>query len=354
VTRADASREPRVPALSLRGVRIRHDERAAWTPASATLDIAPGEVVLLLGPSGSGKSTLALSVNGLIPHDVPAQLEGSVVTGGVDTTEASVAQLSRRVGMVFQDPDSQVVTGTVLDEVCFGPENLLVPPDEVLLRARRALEQVGLWHRRHDSPDRLSGGGRQRLAIACSLALEAPLLVLDEPTANLDPAGIAEVYSVLRSIVRREDGSRPAVLLIEHNLDAAIEIVDRVAVLDREGHLVLEGPVRETLRENADTLHELGVWLPIATLAALRLRQSDVALEPLPLTPSELTAALDARPALPPLPSGARRVRGGTLGAREAGGIARSTAADPAVSVRGLAVTRGGETIVRDVDLDVR
>ena len=152
--------------------------------------MSPGEVVLLLGPSGSGKSTLALALNGLIPHALPASVDGTVRIEGVDTSATTVAALSTRVGMVFQDPDAQLVTGTLLDEVAFGPENLKLPVAEVLARAEAALRRVGLWDRRRENPDRLSGGGRQRLAIACALAMGSPLLVLDEPTANLDPRGI--------------------------------------------------------------------------------------------------------------------------------------------------------------------
>ncbi|WP_085511804.1 ABC transporter ATP-binding protein [Plantibacter flavus] len=295
---------PTHPATVVRRVRIRHDEREEWTPDDVSFQVSPGEVVLLLGPSGSGKSTLALALNGLVPHAVPAEFEGAVVTGGLDTATSTVAQLSEHVAMVFQDPDAQIVTGTVLDEVCFGPENLLLPADEVLSRAERALRQVGLWERRTENPDRLSGGGRQRLAIACALAMGSDLLVLDEPTANLDPAGIEEVYAALRSLVSGPEGAgkRHAILLVEHNLDAAIDLVDRVVVLDRDGRLAFDGPTRDVLLGHLDELLEMGVWLPVATLAALRLREGGVLLPDLPLTPAELTAALDGT-ALPTPPT---------------------------------------------------
>lgn len=295
------------PATAVRRVRIRHDEREEWTPDDVSFEVAPGEVVLLLGPSGSGKSTLALALNGLVPHAVPAEFEGAVVTGGLDTSASTVAQLSEHVAMVFQDPDAQIVTGTVLDEVCFGPENLLLPVEEVLSRAEDALRRVGLWDRRSHNPDLLSGGGRQRLAIACALAMGSDLLVLDEPTANLDPAGIEEVYAALRSLVAGPDaaGRRHAILLVEHNLDAAIDLVDRVVVIDRDGTLAFDGPTREILLGHLDELLAMGVWLPVATLAALRLREGGVLLPDLPLTPAELTAALDATtlPALPTAPA---------------------------------------------------
>ena len=211
--------------------------------------------------------------------------------------------------MVFQDPDAQLVTGTVLDEVAFGPENLRMPVADVLARTEAALRRVGLWERRGENPDRLSGGGRQRLAIACALAMGSPLLVLDEPTANLDPEGIDEVYRALAELVAAGDR---AILLVEHNLDAAVGFVDRVVVLDGSGRLVADGPVDEVLRGRAEELHELGVWLPISALAALRLRSAGFVLDPLPLTPAELHAALEAAPrrrATTPSPVSSRSLR---------------------------------------------
>ena len=337
------------PLLELDAVRIRHDGATRATPDGVSLTVRPGEVVLVLGPSGCGKSTLALALDGLVPHAVPAELDGTVSIAGLDSREHPVGVLSAHVAMVFQDPDAQVVTGTLLDEVCFGPENQLVPADEVLARAERALKLVGLWERRADNPDRLSGGGRQRLAIACALAMAAPVLVLDEPTANLDPAGIDEVYAVLRELASTRDH---AIVLVEHNLDAAVDLVDRAVVLDAEGRVVFDGPVREVLRDHVDELLRLGVWLPVSTLAALRLRAAGVLLEPLPLTPAELAAALDAREELP-----APRVEAATTAAAAAAPAADSTAAAaPAIRIRGLSVRRGGRrgpVVVHDVDLDV-
>jgi energy-coupling factor transport system ATP-binding protein len=327
----------RAPIVSARSVSIRHDGRAVPTPADVSFDVEPGEVVLVLGPSGCGKSTLALALNGLVPHAVPADLTGTVTVGGMRTTHETVARLSERVAMVFQDPDSQMVTGTLLDEVAFGPENLLVDRAEVLHRAEHSLRQVGLWHRRGDNPDTLSGGGRQRLAIACALAMQAPVLVLDEPTANLDPAGIDEVYAVLRRLV---DEGEHAIVLVEHNLDAAIELVDRVIVLDQHGRLAMQGSTRRVLIDRVDDLMRLGVWLPVALLAALRLRDAGVVLDPLPLTPRELTAALDTLDALP-APPAARPVS-------EA--VAMS---EPAVRVTGLDLDRGRTRILHDIDLTI-
>ncbi|MFF2271806.1 ABC transporter ATP-binding protein [Agromyces sp. NPDC058136] len=347
------------PIIELDRVSIRHDDAARPTPAEVSFAVAPGEVVLLLGPSGCGKSTLALALDGLVPHAVPAELDGTVRVAGLDTREHPVGVLSSHVAMVFQDPDAQIVTGTVLDEVCFAPENQLVEASEVLARAERALKLVGLWDRRTENPDALSGGGRQRLAIACALAMAAPVLVLDEPTANLDPAGIDEVYAVLRELADDDDH---AIVLVEHNLDAAVDLVDRVIVLDGAGRLVIDGPARETLRDRADELAALGVWLPVSTLAAMRLRDAGVPIGPLPLTPAELGAALDALPSLPAPLSESSPVRSTALTPRPTlatigtttGSVPAQTA--PVIRAQGLSVRRGGRrgaVVVHDVDLEV-
>ncbi|WP_052460911.1 ABC transporter ATP-binding protein [Microbacterium gorillae] len=319
------------PLLRVSDLTITHDGNSAASPDRVSFTVSPGEVVLLLGPSGSGKSTLTLALNGLIPHDVPATVTGNVTVAGLDTATATPAELSPHVAMVFQDPDAQLVTGSLLDEVCFGPENLLLPVPDVLRRAEWALRRVHLWDRRHDNPDALSGGGRQRLAIACALAMGAPLLVLDEPTANLDPAGVEEVYSTLGEIVHEQDR---AVVLVEHDLDEAIGIATRIIALDADGRLAVDGPAAEVLRDRADELAALGVWLPTATLAALHLRDAGVLSAPLPITVTELRDRLPEA-----VPAG---VRSGPEAAPE-----------PIIRVRDLTVRRGARPVLDRVSLDV-
>ena len=336
------------PLLAVRDVGIRHEGAETPTPAAASFSVARGEVVLLLGPSGAGKSTLALALNGLIPHAVPASLTGTVQVAGLDTQQTPVAVLSTHVGMVFQDPDAQLVTGTLLDEVAFGPENLRMPVDEVLSRSEDALRRVGLWERRHENPDRLSGGGRQRLAIACALAMGSPLLVLDEPTANLDPQGIEEVYAALEELVATGDR---AIVLIEHNLDAAARITDRVVVLDHDGRTYADGTVDDVLRRRAQELHAMGVWLPVATLAALRLRAAGWTLDPLPIDPHELRTALDAADA--PSPAAHNSGTNPQMPVSEPLASASSLSYEPLIRVTGLRTRRGRAEILHGVDLDV-
>lgn len=356
-----------VPLLRVRELGVTHDGEETAAPASVTFDVSAGEVVLLLGPSGSGKSTLTLALNGLIPHAVPGTLTGSVEVDGLDTQATSVAALSTRVGMVFQDPDAQLVTGTLLDEVAFGPENLRMPVADVLARAETALRRVGLWERRAENPDRLSGGGRQRLAIACALAMGSPLLVLDEPTANLDPAGIEDVYAALADVVAAGDR---AILLVEHNLDAAVGFVDRVVVLDHDGRVAADGTVDDVLRRRAEDLHAMGVWLPVSSIAALRLRGAGFALHPLPLTPDELRAALDAeavpagiadRPfpaaseirTIAPIPDAAAEGLRRTDESPNSGSGNEVSERAPLIRVRNLTLRRGRAEVLHGIDLDI-
>lgn len=331
----------------MREVSLTHAGAAHPSPGDVTFDIHPGEVVLLLGPSGSGKSTLTLALNGLIPHALPATMTGSIEAGGIDTAASSTPDLSTRVAMVFQDPDAQIVTGTVFDEVAFGPENLRLPVGEVAARAEHALRRVGLWDRRAENPDTLSGGGRQRLAIACAIALESPLIVLDEPTANLDPQGIDDVYAALGEVVAAGDR---AVLLVEHNLDAAMGFVTRTIVLDRAGRVVFDGPARDILRGHTDELLEMGVWLPAATLAALRLRDEGIRFDPLPLTPDDLAAQLPTAPAVDAVAAARATPRGMSAPHIEP---ASAAGAGPLIRARELTVRRGRTEILHAVDLDV-
>jgi energy-coupling factor transport system ATP-binding protein len=335
---------PALPAgisATVTGLAIRYPDAAHTAPDGVSFSIGPGEVVLVLGPSGSGKSTLTLALNGLIPHAIPATVEGTVRIDGTDVSAATVAELSTSVAMVFQDPDAQMVTATVLDEVAFGPENLALPVDEVLARSEAALRRVGLWERRDENPDRLSGGGRQRLAIATALAMASGLVVLDEPTANLDPEGINDVASVIADVVAAGDRS---IVLVEHNLDTVVELVTRVIVLDGAGRLIADGSVDAVLRGRAPELNGLGVWLPVSALAALRLREAGYALDPLPLTAAELRGALERTPTR-------ARVDGRP--------VVRAAAPDPTptvaplIRVRDLTVRRGRTTVLDGIDLEV-
>src|SRR5690606_5031846 len=205
-------------------------------------------------------------------------------------------------------------------------------------------------------PDRLSGGARQRLAIACALAMGSSLIVLDEPTANLDARGVDDVYAALADLVA--DGDR-AIVLVEHNLDAALRFASRVLVLGHDGRAAFDGPVDDVLRGHADELIAMGVWLPSAMLAGRMLRESGVlpASTPLPLTPGELVAALPPEPpaVLPQavLPQAADTGRIADARAVAGAGAGAGAGAEPIIRARDLRVRRGRVEILHGIDLDI-
>jgi len=345
---------PAVPLLRVRDLTVTH--RGASEPAvrGVSFEVHAGEVVLLLGPSGSGKSTLALALSGLIPHSLDAEVTGTVAIRGHETATTPVAVLSRDVSTVFQDPDAQIVTGSVLDEAAFALENLCLPVHEVLARAEAALRRMGLWERRAHNPDRLSGGGKQRLALACALATGSPVLILDEPTANLDPQGTADVHAALAHLA---GSAERALILVEHDLDAALEIATRAIVLDASGRIAFDGPARRILSAHAEEILALGAWLPSAALAARRLRAAGIPIGPpdalLPLTADELRSALEetppgfeARRTLDP-PSGSSPVRASKTEKTP------PPDADPIITARGLDISRRRTRVLHDVDLDI-
>ncbi len=220
-----------------------------------SLDILPGTFVSILGANGSGKSTLAKHLNAiLLPQS------GKVLVCGMDTIdEGCLLTIRRRVGMVFQNPDNQIVANVVEDDVAFAPENLGVEPTEIRRRVDEALHQVDMYPFRLHAPHLLSGGQKQRVAIAGVLAMDPEVLVLDEPTAMLDPRGREEVISTAEHLCRDKGIT---VVLITHHMEEAVRS-DRVIVLDR-GKIVLDGTPKEIFPQ-AQRLRELHLTVPETT-----------------------------------------------------------------------------------------
>ncbi|MCG0238885.1 MAG: energy-coupling factor transporter ATPase [Firmicutes bacterium] len=239
-------------AIDLRGVRFTY--RGAARPAldGVDLTVAPGEFVVLVGPSGAGKSTLCYILNGLVPQFLRGRLEGSVTILGEPAAGRKVSALAEKVGLVFQDFESQLFSTNVELEVAFAPENFGVDPAEIRRRVRECLATVGLTGLEHREPATLSGGQKQRLAIASVLSMEPRILVMDEPTTDLDPLGKEAVFAVARRL--RERGL--TLVIAEHETEEAAA-ADRVVVL-HEGRVVAQGTPREVLTR-ADWLEELGV-----------------------------------------------------------------------------------------------
>jgi energy-coupling factor transport system ATP-binding protein len=241
-------------SVTARGYGWRHAGRRAWALQDITFDIKPGERVLLLGRSGSGKSTLLHAMCGLLGGDEDGQSAGRLRVDGLPLT-----RVRGHVGMVLQDPDSQVILSRVGDDVAFGCENLGVAPSEIGERVHKALREVGLGGIAPDRPTQeLSGGQKQRLALAGVLAMQPGLLLLDEPTANLDPAGVVEVRDAVRKVA---DDIGCTLVIVEHRIDIWLPVVDRVILLE-SGKITEDGSLTSVLGEHGPDLAADGVWVP--------------------------------------------------------------------------------------------
>lgn len=241
----------------------RHAGRKDPAVAQVNLRIAPGEKVLLLGPSGAGKSTLLAGIAGVLGDAADGEQQGHITVDGHDPAVARGA-----VGMVLQDPDSQVIAAKVGDDVVFGCENLGVSREDMWQRATAALHTVGLGHLPLDHPTaQLSGGQKQRLALAGVLAMRPSVIVLDEPTANLDPDGVADVRdAVIRAC--QELGS--TLIVVEHRVATWAEHVDRAIVLGTEANIIADGHAAEILDSEAERLASAGIWVPNLPLSINR------------------------------------------------------------------------------------
>ena len=238
-----------------------------------SLDIEKGEYVAVLGHNGSGKSTLAKLLNLVI--DDYDYFDGSIEIDGVeisspDMTEDDIYELRKKVGMVFQNPDNQIVATIVEEDVAFGPENLGVPREEIRLRVDEALATVGMTEYARHEPHRLSGGQKQRIAIAGIIAMRPECIIFDESTAMLDPMGRREVVDTMEKL-NREEGK--TIITITHYMDEAVR-ADRVVVID-DGRIILDGKPSEIFAE-ADKLRECGLDLPQCSDLILRLRSHGI------------------------------------------------------------------------------
>ena len=247
-----------------------------------TAQIKKGEFTAIIGTNGSGKSTLARHLNALL---IPT--EGELIVEGMRTSDAGrVWDIRQKGGMVFQNPDNQLVAAVVEEDVAFGPENLGVPPEEIRERVDLALEKVGMTSYRKQAPSMLSGGQKQRVAIAGVLAMKPDCIVLDEPTAMLDPKGRKEVMDTIHELNKTEGIT---IVLITHFMEEAVT-ADHILVIDR-GVLKMEGTPREIFSQ-ADKVTEIGLDVPVPADLARRLRKKGMAVSEKCMTDEELGEAL--------------------------------------------------------------
>ena len=246
------------------------------------IDLQAGQFIAVLGHNGSGKSTLAKHFNALV-----SPTEGTVWVDGMDTKEDDkILDIRQTAGMVFQNPDNQIICTLVEEEVGFGPENIGVPTDEIWQRVADSLQAVGMYSFRKASPNKLSGGQKQRVAIAGIVAMKPKCIILDEPTAMLDPSGRKEVISVLHELNEKENVT---IILITHYMEEVID-ADRVFVMDA-GKIMMEGSPRQIF-SNVEHLKELRLDVPQVTELAYELKKAGVPLPDGILTKEQLTLAL--------------------------------------------------------------
>ncbi|MCK4927445.1 MAG: ABC transporter ATP-binding protein [Candidatus Aenigmarchaeota archaeon] len=235
----------------------------------------------LVGVSGCGKSTLCLALNGLIPHEIGGKISGKVEVSGLDTQKHPIKELATHAGMVFQNPESQLFALSAEDEIAFGPSNLALPYSEVKKRVDKVLKQLDIEYLRNKSPEEMSSGEKQKVAVASALAMEPEILVLDEPTANLDPASTEEIFRLLKRLSRDM-----LVFVAEHDIAKVLRYSDMVAVMDK-GTIVMQGTPREIISNP-----EIGKYLYLPKICRICEK---INVNPIALTVSELVEKVRVR-----------------------------------------------------------
>ena len=246
------------------------------------LEVSKGEFLVILGHNGSGKSTVAKHMNALL-----TPTEGTVIVNGLDTSdENNIWDIRSTAGMVFQNPDNQLVATIVEEDVAFGPENLGIPPQEIRERVDAALEKVGMSEYKRHAPHLLSGGQKQRIAIAGILAMQPKCIIFDEPTAMLDPSGRKEVINNIKELNKKHGIT---VILITHYMDEAAE-ADRVIVMDK-GKAIIEGVPRDVF-SHVETMKKIGLDVPQVTEICYELRKAGIDIDTKILNVNEMVSAL--------------------------------------------------------------
>ena len=262
--------------------RVNEGEDERYALNGVNFEVEKGEFLVILGHNGSGKSTIAKHMNALL---IPS--EGTVIVDGLDTLDhKNLWEIRAKAGMVFQNPDNQLVATIVEEDVAFGPENLGVPPKEIRKRVDESLKKVGMYEYRRHAPHLLSGGQKQRIAIAGILAMKPQCIIFDEPTAMLDPSGRKEVLENIKEINKNYGIT---IVLITHYMDEAAQ-ADRVIVMD-EGKIILEGKPRDVF-SNVQKMKEIGLDVPQVTELCYELQNNGISIDTNILNVDEMVNAI--------------------------------------------------------------
>lgn len=272
----------REPYIIFDDVSYRYPRTRRYVLRHLNLTIHKGEFVAVLGENGAGKSTFCQALNGVVPQSRGGRMRGRITVDGLDTQEATVAELSQKVGIVLEDPETQLFTTSVLSEVAFGPENVGVDPQEILRRAEWALEVVRLTGYEDRAPTALSGGQKQRLAVAAALTMRPDVLALDEATSQLDPMGTVEVFSVVRELNERYGMT---IVMATDKGEEVAQFADRVLVLHK-GELIAQGMPREIFADT-ELLERIMIRAPQVSQLAIYLNKRGILLDDFPITVDE-------------------------------------------------------------------
>ncbi len=258
-----------------------YPESKVYAIYKINLTLDEGECVGIIGASGAGKSTLCLGLSGAIPHLVRGEMKGEVLINGLNTQNTSVSKMARHVGLVMQDPESQLFSLSVYADVTFGLENMKYSRSEIIERADWALNVVGMTAFKDRLSSQLSGGQKQRVALACTLALGSKLIILDEPTSELDPIGTEEVFKVI-DLLRKQGAT---VLIVEQKVEQLIQLVDRMVYM-QGGQILMDKPPRDFFGETKEKYFhgQMDIYIPQVTAVAYELSEKAYTFARLPLT----------------------------------------------------------------------
>ncbi|MDI2585863.1 ATP-binding cassette domain-containing protein [Psychrobacillus sp. NEAU-3TGS] len=274
--------------IDLKNVSYRYPVSDDSVLKNISFSIEKGKFTAIIGNNGSGKTTLCNTIRGFVPHFYKGELDGEVIIDQTKITDYQLGQLGEKVGYVFQNPFIQVsgVKDNVFEEVAYGLENLGIPVEEIKVRVEEVLKLVKIEYLRDKNPFELSGGQRQRVALASIIVMDPEILVIDEPTSQLDPIGTQQIFEIIR--LMKERGK--TIVLVEHKMDLIAEYADDLLVMHK-GELVMQGPVREVFAD--PEFEKYQIQYPHVTEIALQLQQSGIPLTFLPIRDEELADALN-------------------------------------------------------------
>lgn len=280
--------EQELEHVSLQGVYYQYPDAGSYALQNVSLGIAKGQFVVLMGSNGAGKTTFCQLLNGIIPHSLGGSLAGTIKVAGLETVNHKIAGLSQKVGMVLQDPETQLFTGSVKSEVAFGSENLGIPTQEIWERLKWALKVVRLEEFMDRTPAALSGGQKQRLAIASVIAMRPEILVLDEPTSQLDPVGSYEVFSVVKDLNKNYGMT---IVMATHHSEEIAEFADRIIVFE-QGSIIADDTPKSIFRQQ-ELLKRTWIRAPQVSALANYLQEKGLSLPIFPITIEEMESCLE-------------------------------------------------------------